>query len=192
MFSMQHSPASRALAPAFDQWCPNRLSGLLEICLRAPSRTRIRPENRVRRGGRSQSPHCVGRVFESMALIEDENRIPSGEDLLADIPDPCCPVRQHQLLGSIHAVPEPEQFQAPTANSDPPTVFRLRYRSVRTPESLGRSSRGRTDHARRSMNFSFFRRHKEWCKLRSSFREQFSKKLAERLKNPRVSTDVLH
>ena len=33
---------------------------------------------------------------------------------------------------------------------------------------------------------------KEWRKLNSSLREQFKKKLAERLENPRVQKDQLH
>ena len=48
-----------------------------------------------------------------MELVEDAGRSPSGQDLLADIPDPCCPVGRHrQFLGFEHAVPEPEPLQA--------------------------------------------------------------------------------
>ena len=72
--------------------------------------------------------HCDGGIFESMELIKDIGRIPSGEYLLADIPDPCRPVGQHrQLLGFEHAVPEPEPLQ-PTGELRCPAgpVHRLR------------------------------------------------------------------
>ena len=36
-----------------------------------------------------QGLHCGGGIFEGMELIEGEGRIPSGEDLLADVSNPC-------------------------------------------------------------------------------------------------------
>ena len=39
LFSRQHLTASRALAPAFDQWRPARLKRLPTICLQALSTT---------------------------------------------------------------------------------------------------------------------------------------------------------
>ena len=50
-------------------------------------------------------PHCRGRIFERMELIEDEGRIPSGGDILVGISDTCRPVgRYRQLLGREQAV----------------------------------------------------------------------------------------
>ena len=166
---MQHSAASRALVPAFDQRAsrplepapddplagafhdagPDRqaalpvdivahpvlvrlhvadagLDGLVAVAVRLqagdgevdPPAVQLRLDPLHPRlplaPARSESPHRRRRVFDGMELVEDEGRPRAGEDLFADVPDPCRPVGQHdQLFGLEQALPQPEPLEAP-------------------------------------------------------------------------------
>ena len=66
--------------------------------------------------------HGVGRIFEGVAQVEDEGRSPSGQDLLADVPDarrpPCAGLRKPPP-GHGHAEPRRPRLQpSETPKSD--------------------------------------------------------------------------
>ena len=66
--------------------------------------------------------HGVGRIFEGVAQVEDEGRFPSGQDLLADVPDarrpPCAGLRKPPP-GHGHAEPRRPRLQpSETPKSD--------------------------------------------------------------------------
>ena len=49
-----------------------------------------------------------GRIFKGAVQVEDEGRVPYGQDPLAGVPDPRRPGGQHRnFLGLEHAVPAP-------------------------------------------------------------------------------------
>ena len=109
---------------------------------------------------RRRGLHGVGRIFEGVVQVEDEGRFPSGQDLLADGPDPRRPIGQHNhFLGREHAVPVHELLQA--GGEARPAPFTACALSVRTPAApLFRSFRGspvfgsRLSAARQTMTFA--------------------------------------